>query len=268
MSVTTILIALIVVAVLLLGIIITVIVKSRKVKPADEYDDEYDDDDYNTGDDEEEDTRSRRRRQVRYSDATIPLDVQEQTKKTKKQWKIILENQETWEKYTFIFYDNIGIGRGNKTPEFEKYITITDDPIQNQNIQIHIIDHLFCTGNTFFRNTDDKAVFETFEQLHRLISHCFIIAVVIGNAVAFGQSSVTAGQDSGSVIFGEQFCQIHYHRRFSASAHRKIPNIDDRSFKFRRFRNSPIIHYVSDACYEMITKGKRVEIPSFHRLQK
>ena len=127
MSVTTILIALIVVAVLLLGIIITVIVKSRKVKPADEYDDEYDDDDYNTRDDEE-DTRSRRRRQVRHSDATIPLDVQEQTKKTKKQWKIILENQETWEKYTFIFYDNIGIGRGNKTPEFEKYITITDDP--------------------------------------------------------------------------------------------------------------------------------------------
>lgn len=124
MSVTTILIALIVVAVLLLGIIITVIVKSRKVKPADE----YDDDDYNTRDDEEEDTRSRRRRQVRHSDATIPLDVQEQTKKTKKQWKIILENQETWEKYTFIFYDNIGIGRGNKTPEFEKYITITDDP--------------------------------------------------------------------------------------------------------------------------------------------
>ena len=117
MSVTTILIALIVVAVLLLGIIITVIVKSRKVKPADE----YDDDDYNTGDDEEEDTRSRRRRQVRYSDATIPLDVQEQTKKTKKQWKIILENQETLEKYTFIFYDNIGIGRGNKTPEFENH---------------------------------------------------------------------------------------------------------------------------------------------------
>ena len=131
MSVTTILIALIVVAVLLLGIIITVIVKSRKVKPADEYDDEYDDDDYNTGDDEEEDTRSRHRRQVRHSDATILLDVQEQTKKTKKtkkQWKIILENQETWEKYTFIFYDNIGIGRGKKTPEFEKYITITDDP--------------------------------------------------------------------------------------------------------------------------------------------
>lgn len=128
MSVTTILIALIVVAVLLLGIIITVIVKSRKVKPADEYDDEYDDDDYNTGHDEEEDTRSRRRRQVRHSDATIPLDVQEQTKKTKKQWKIILENQETWEKYTFVFYDNIGIGRGKKTPEFEKYITITDDP--------------------------------------------------------------------------------------------------------------------------------------------
>lgn len=133
MSVATILIALIVVAVILLGIIITVIVKSRKVKPEDGYEDEYDDDDYDDEEDddeeEEEVQRPRRRRPVRQDDETAPIPVQEpKKKKTKKQWKIIMENLETWEKYTFVFYDNIGIGRGTKTSEFEKYISINDDP--------------------------------------------------------------------------------------------------------------------------------------------
>lgn len=130
MSVATILIALIVVAVILLGIIITVIVKSRKVKPEEGYDEESDEDDYD-GDDyddeEEEEVRPRRRRPVRQNDETAPIQVQK-PKKTKRQWKIIMENLDSWEKYTFIFYDNIGIGRGKRTPEFEKYITINDDP--------------------------------------------------------------------------------------------------------------------------------------------
>ena len=133
MSVATILIALIVVAVILLGIIITVIVKSRKVKPEEGYDEESDEDDYDgddyddEDDEEEEEVRPRRRRPVRQNDETAPIQVQK-PKKTKRQWKIIMENLDSWEKYTFIFYDNIGIGRGKRTPEFEKYITINDDP--------------------------------------------------------------------------------------------------------------------------------------------
>lgn len=135
MSIATILIALIVVAVILLGIIITVIVKSRKGKPEAGYGDDYDDDDdYNDeeDDDEEEEQvqRPRRRRQVRQTDETAPIEMPEPKKKknVKKQWKIILENLDTWEKYTLVFYDNIGIGRGKRTPEFEKYISINDDP--------------------------------------------------------------------------------------------------------------------------------------------
>lgn len=45
----------------------------------------------------------------------------------KKQWKIIMENLDTWEKYTFIFYDNIGIGRKREGSAFEKYLVIRDD---------------------------------------------------------------------------------------------------------------------------------------------
>ncbi|MBO5461104.1 MAG: FHA domain-containing protein [Ruminococcus sp.] len=45
----------------------------------------------------------------------------------KKQWKILMENLDTWEKYTFIFYDNIGIGRKREGSEFEKYLVVRDD---------------------------------------------------------------------------------------------------------------------------------------------
>lgn len=46
----------------------------------------------------------------------------------KKQWKVILENLDTWEKFNYIFYDNIGIGRSRADGEFEKFLTIKEDP--------------------------------------------------------------------------------------------------------------------------------------------
>lgn len=46
----------------------------------------------------------------------------------KKLWKVVLENLGNWQKSTFVFYENIGIGRGNNFPQFEKFMTIGDDP--------------------------------------------------------------------------------------------------------------------------------------------
>lgn len=46
----------------------------------------------------------------------------------KKLWKVVLENLGNWQKSTFIFYENIGIGRGKGFPQFEKFLTIIDDP--------------------------------------------------------------------------------------------------------------------------------------------
>ncbi len=123
--------ALIAVALILIIIIVVVLVKGRKV---DDYEDEYDEDeedDYDEDDEEEEYEQPRRRRPARQEQRQEPVRARETPQRkapVKKQWKLILENLETWEKYTFIFYDNIGIGRGRRTPEFEKYISIQDDP--------------------------------------------------------------------------------------------------------------------------------------------
>lgn len=46
----------------------------------------------------------------------------------KKLWKVVLENLGNWQKSTFVFYENIGIGRGKSFPQFEKFLTVGDDP--------------------------------------------------------------------------------------------------------------------------------------------
>lgn len=46
----------------------------------------------------------------------------------KKLWKLVLENLGNWQKSTFVFYENIGIGRGQSYPQFEKFMTIGGDP--------------------------------------------------------------------------------------------------------------------------------------------
>lgn len=45
-----------------------------------------------------------------------------------KQWKILMENLDTWEKYTYMFYDEVGIGRAKDSPDFEEFLTVEGDP--------------------------------------------------------------------------------------------------------------------------------------------
>lgn len=62
-----------------------------------------------------------------YEDDDVEEEEDEEELPARKQWKIVIENLETWEKFSFIFYDNIGIGRKKENSEFEKYLIVKDD---------------------------------------------------------------------------------------------------------------------------------------------
>lgn len=49
------------------------------------------------------------------------------SQKKRRQWKIFLEDIDSWEKYSFTFYDTVGIGRGRDEGRYERYLAITDD---------------------------------------------------------------------------------------------------------------------------------------------
>ena len=48
-------------------------------------------------------------------------------RKKKRQWKIVLEDIDSWDKYTFTFYDTVGIGRGKDGSMYEKYLPVSGD---------------------------------------------------------------------------------------------------------------------------------------------
>ena len=73
---------------------------------------------------EEYDVPLRRRRRQE----TEPEEEQERRpRKKKRQWKVILEDIDSWDKYSFTFYDSVGIGRGKDGSMFEKYLPILGD---------------------------------------------------------------------------------------------------------------------------------------------
>jgi hypothetical protein len=119
---------------------------SGRRRRGDDYDDEYDDspgrrrrgDDY---DDEYDDSPGRRRRGDDYDDGYGdspgrrrrgdydggPEQVQV-IRPVRRQWRILMENLSTGERYTYQFYDTVGIGRAKDDPEFEYFLTIEGDP--------------------------------------------------------------------------------------------------------------------------------------------
>ena len=59
----------------------------------------------------------------------LPEDPDERKprRKKKRQWKIILEDIDSWEKFSFVFYDTVGIGRDREGKMYEKYLSLTED---------------------------------------------------------------------------------------------------------------------------------------------
>lgn len=144
---------LILIALILIVIIITALMKSRQNDEDDydeEYDEEYDDDEIEENPNfrrEASDTQAGRESgeegglhvigQGRQSkDGHSHGDGQGRPEEDqdgnspsgKKLWKLGLENLSTWQKSTFVFYENIGIGRGHSVPQLEKFYSIGDDP--------------------------------------------------------------------------------------------------------------------------------------------
>lgn len=124
--------ALILVALVLIAAIVICLKKGtrRQADYEDEYDDYGDEDEYGDESEEEpypEPVRMRRRN----SRDTEPVNVQEPEpprKSARKQWRVLLENLETWEKFSYTFYDDIGIGRSRNDAQFEKFLVVREDP--------------------------------------------------------------------------------------------------------------------------------------------
>ena len=63
----------------------------------------------------------------RSSGKNSSVDSAKRSSKKRRQWKIILEDLDTWQKYSFIFYDEVGIGRANRNDNYEKYLPLQED---------------------------------------------------------------------------------------------------------------------------------------------
>ena len=76
---------------------------------------------------DDEDDSDALRRGRRREDDYPPEREERPRKKKKRQWKIVLEDIDSWDKYTFTFYDTVGIGRGKDGSMYEKYLPIMGD---------------------------------------------------------------------------------------------------------------------------------------------
>ena len=65
-------------------------------------------------------------------------------RKRRRQWKIILQDMNTLQVYSFIFYDNVGIGRVKGNGRFEKYLSVEDGRVSKQHcVIVHKGDMLY-----------------------------------------------------------------------------------------------------------------------------
>lgn len=55
------------------------------------------------------------------------MQSDQRPKRKKRRWKIILEDIDSWEKYSFTFCDSVGIGRGKDGSMYERYLPLTSD---------------------------------------------------------------------------------------------------------------------------------------------
>lgn len=116
-----------------IGLIVAIVVtlKSTGKRERDIYDEDYSyerEDDIEAEEDYPQRGRAQRRSRTVRESYEPEQEEEVPRRNTKKQWKIILENLDTWEKSSYIFYDNIGIGRSRSDSEFEKFLAVRDDP--------------------------------------------------------------------------------------------------------------------------------------------
>ena len=113
--------------------------KSRRHNEDDYDEDDYPDDDYDDEDDDY-DERPRRRRTQRAAERDMDAPAPRVRQKRRRQWKIILEDIDSWQKYSFIFYETVGIGRGRDGSMYEKYLPLPTD-VRVSKVHCVIIHH-------------------------------------------------------------------------------------------------------------------------------
>lgn len=114
--------------------------KGRRGEEDDDYDEE--DDDY----DDRPRRRGSRRAPERDMDEPAP-----RRQKRRRQWKIIMEDIDSWQKYSFIFYETVGIGRGKDGSMFEKYLSLPND-VRVSKVHCVIIHH----GDKLYLKDEDS----------------------------------------------------------------------------------------------------------------
>lgn len=114
--------------------------KGRRGEEDDDYDEE--DDDY----DDRPRRRGSRRAPERNMDEPAP-----RRQKRRRQWKIIMEDIDSWQKYSFIFYETVGIGRGKDGSMFEKYLSLPND-VRVSKVHCVIIHH----GDKLYLKDEDS----------------------------------------------------------------------------------------------------------------
>lgn len=94
----------------------------RRHRSQDSYDDDYDDDDDEDDEDDEEDEYEPepRRRQVK-------RQPEPSVSSAKRRWKIVLEDVDQQDQYSFIFYDSLGIGRISASSDYDKFLSLPED---------------------------------------------------------------------------------------------------------------------------------------------
>lgn len=89
----------------------------RRHRSEDSYDDDYDEDE----DEEEDEYEPEPRRRP------VKRQPERNTSSAKRRWKIVLEDVDQQDQYSFIFYDSLGIGRISALSDYDKFLSLPED---------------------------------------------------------------------------------------------------------------------------------------------
>lgn len=126
------------------------VLRRRKGRRRDEDDDDYPDEDGYDGEEDDYGDRPRRRRSKQASERDVD-EPELRRQKRRRQWKIIMEDIDSWQKYSFIFYETVGIGRGKDGRRFEKYLSLPND-VRVSKVHCVIIHH----GDKLYLKDEDS----------------------------------------------------------------------------------------------------------------
>ena len=89
----------------------------RRHRSEDSYDDDYDEDE----DEEEDEYEPEPRRRP------VKRQPERNTSSARRRWKIVLEDVDQQDQYSFIFYDSLGIGRISASSDYDKFLSLPED---------------------------------------------------------------------------------------------------------------------------------------------